>query len=405
MRKIIHFVSAVVLVAAVSVGSISCADSGDGEEERPASIGAEKLENVGQAAVREEEPGETSDLSGIFSSGSSAPEQEDMPVDVSWEDFSADGASRCDATKLHFAFRNGEAVDLEVMYSPSIVEKVEYCDITSDGTEEILVYRYFANTATEYTLIDFFEVRDMAVKNISPAMDIEELSGEVWNTAIADISVDGYAHPVLKMESYGKEAGRAYVDRSYLVGYKDGGWQIIQMTGGITEVQAFDLFLNNQLPAFFSVDGGSCIYYEEYCNGGFLEEEEYKVTRLDIDNDGREELVIDSVGHYGAAVLDFRGGILYFLAQGEGTAGICDYTYIEDEAWIVHSDTTHADRQMFWFEKFNGDGKVADQFTLSAEYWEEPDQGKYTENSDFTYRDEKITMQEYEELRQLYMGW
>ena len=59
---------------------------------------------------------------------------------------------------------------------------------------------------------------------------------------------------------------------------------------------------------------------------------------------------------------------------------------------------------MFWFEKFNGDGEVADRFTLSAEYWDEPE-GRYTENSEFTYRDEKITMQEYENLRQLYMGW
>lgn len=175
-------------------------------------------------------------------------------------------------------------------------------------------------------------------------------------------------------------------------------------TETLRQEQAFDRFLDNQTPAFSGMDGEWSIFYEDYCKSGFLDEEECKVSRLDLDNDGKEELVIDSVGHYGAAVLDFRNGILYFLAEGEGTAGICSYTFIEDEAWIVHSDTTHAGRQMFWFEKFNGDGEVVDQFTLSAEYWEEP-WGSYTENSEFTYREEKITMEEYEELRQLYMGW
>ncbi len=101
-------------------------------------------------------------------------------------------------------------------------------DITGDGTEEILVYRYFANTATEYTLIDFIEVKDGIVKNISPETDIAELADEVWNTTIEDFSVEGYACPVLRMESFRKEPCIAYLDRVYLVGYKDGSWQIIQ---------------------------------------------------------------------------------------------------------------------------------------------------------------------------------
>lgn len=178
----------------------------------------------------------------------------------------------------------------------------------------------------------------------------------------------------------------------------------LTITGGMTESEAFELFLNNELPVFSGLDREWSIYYEDYCSGGFLDEEEYEISRLDLDNDGKEELVVDSVGHYGAMVIDFREGILYILAQGEGTAGICSYTFIDDEAWIVHSDTSHGGRQMFWFEKFNGDGEVVDQFTLSAEYWEEPE-GRYTENSEFTYRDEKITMEEYESLRRMYIGW
>lgn len=200
--------------------------------------------------------------------------------------------------------------------------------------------------------------------------------------------------------------------------------------GEMTQSQAFELFLDNELPVFFSVaEGEACLYYDDYCDGGFVEEEEYEISRLDLDNDGEEELVIDSMGHYGTAVIDFRDGRLCFLAQGEGTAGICSYIFIpagskpgaapdefaeslsdaagtstEEEAWIVHRDTSHAGRQMFWFEKYNGEGEVVDQFTLFAEYWEEPED-RYTEDSDFTYRDEKITMREYEELRMLLLGW
>lgn len=144
--------------------------------------------------------------------------------DIAWDDASDGGF---DPTILHFTFSNDEVVDLEVMY-PGMVENIEYRDITGDGTDEVLVYRYFANTATEYTLLDFIEVKDGRVKNISPEMDIAELADDVWNTTVEDFAVAGYESPILKMEAYGKEKEMAYPDRSYLVGYKDGSWQIIQ---------------------------------------------------------------------------------------------------------------------------------------------------------------------------------
>lgn len=119
--------------------------------------------------------------------------------------------------------------------------------------------------------------------------------------------------------------------------------------------------------------------------------------RVDLDNDGEDEQSLN--GPYGGMYLDARDGEVYVLAQGEGTAGILFYTHFEDAVWIVHSDTTHGGRQVYWLEKYDGGGKIVDEFKLSAEYWDSPD-GRYDENSVFTYREEEITMTEFETLRE-----
>ncbi|MDE7417672.1 MAG: hypothetical protein K2N44_15445 [Lachnospiraceae bacterium] len=118
--------------------------------------------------------------------------------------------------------------------------------------------------------------------------------------------------------------------------------------------------------------------------------------RIDLDNDGENEQIIN--GPYGGIYIDARDGKVYVLAKGEGTAGILFYTNYDNSVWIVHSDTTHVGRQTYWLAKYDGDGNVVDEFGLGAAYWDAPDD-KYDENSDFTFRDTKISMEEYEALR------
>ena len=143
---------------------------------------------------------------------------------IEWEDV---GNGKWDKTILYFIFSNDQKASLELLY-PSSVDNIEYADINGDGVDEVMVYRYFVNTDTEYTLIDFIEVKDGTVKNISPEMDIDERDGNVWNTSVINTGVEGYSWPVLRMESYGKENGLTFLKNSYLVGYKDGRWQLIQ---------------------------------------------------------------------------------------------------------------------------------------------------------------------------------
>lgn len=118
--------------------------------------------------------------------------------------------------------------------------------------------------------------------------------------------------------------------------------------------------------------------------------------RLDLDNDGEDELIMD--GPYGGMYLDARDGKVVILARGEGTAGVLNYAQFDDAVWVAHCDTSHGGRECYFFDKYNGKGEITDSTELSAEYWDSPDD-KYDENSDFKFKGEKITMEEFEGLR------
>ncbi|MCM1252220.1 MAG: hypothetical protein NC321_05320 [Clostridium sp.] len=162
-----------------------------------------------------------------------------------------------------------------------------------------------------------------------------------------------------------------------------------------------DAFLASEIPAVYDDVSESIIIYDQLPH----DENDWECfsvgERLDLDNDGENEQIVD--GPYGGMYFDARDGKVYVLATGEGTTGVLSYAEYEDAVWIVHSDTSHAGRQMFWLMKYDGEGNIVDEFELTAEYWDSYD--GYDENSDFTCRDEKITMEEYEKLRKEIIGW
>lgn len=123
--------------------------------------------------------------------------------------------------------------------------------------------------------------------------------------------------------------------------------------------------------------------------------------RVDLDNDGEQELILN--GPYGGMYIDVRDDKVYVLAEGEGTAGELSYTEYLDSVYIVHQDTSHGGRQMYWLTKYNGKGEVEDSFTLSAEYYDN-EYDLYDEDSTFTFRDEPITMHEYEDYAKEILG-
>ncbi|MBD5453899.1 MAG: hypothetical protein HDR30_06245, partial [Lachnospiraceae bacterium] len=92
--------------------------------------------------------------------------------DITWDDYNSGNTWE---TWMYFSFSDGTVVDIQSPYM-SIVQKVDYVDITGDGKDEVLIYRYFANTATEYTLVNFFQIEEKNVTEISPEVELEELA-------------------------------------------------------------------------------------------------------------------------------------------------------------------------------------------------------------------------------------
>lgn len=159
--------------------------------------------------------------------------------------------------------------------------------------------------------------------------------------------------------------------------------------------ELLDAFLAGEISAISGDDGEASLNFDEL---PVNEEDWYSYSvgeRIDLDNDGENELILD--GPYGGMYIDARDGKVYVLAAGEGTAGVLSYTDYDNATWIVHRDTSHMGRQTYWLTKYDGEGRMADEFRLAAEYWDSSE-STYDENSDFTYRDEKISMEEYEAL-------
>lgn len=166
--------------------------------------------------------------------------------------------------------------------------------------------------------------------------------------------------------------------------------------------ELLDAFLAGEIPAIYDNGEDAVIMFDQLPS----DEEDYfsysAGERIDLDNDGENEQIVN--GPYGGIYFDARDGKVYVLAEGEGTAEFLSYTNYENAVWIVHRDITHAGRQIYWLSKYDGEGNIVDEFKLGAEYWYSPID-KYDENSDFTYRDEKISMDEYEALRKEIFGW
>lgn len=165
--------------------------------------------------------------------------------------------------------------------------------------------------------------------------------------------------------------------------------------------ELLDAFLAGEIPAYYDYREETTIMYDQLPHDE-NDWERYSVgERIDLDNDGEVELIVS--GPYGGKYLDARDGKVYVLAEGEGTTGLLSYANYDNATWIVHSDILHWGRELHWLTRYDGEGKIVDTFKFGAEYWDSPDD-EYDENSKFTYRDEEISMSEYEELHKEIFG-
>nr|MCR5267807.1 hypothetical protein [Lachnospiraceae bacterium] len=113
----------------------------------------------------------------------------------------------------------------------------------------------------------------------------------------------------------------------------------------------------------------------------------------DVDEDGRDELLVSTL-FYGYYIYDVRGGELFLLDCGDGTAAVCGVYKGNGHVYVSHSDFSHAGRRMLTLTRYDGNGDVKETIEIDAEYWDN-ENDMYDENSDFSYNGQKITMQEY----------
>lgn len=123
-----------------------------------------------------------------------------------------------------------------------------------------------------------------------------------------------------------------------------------------TNDEFFEAFIDGEIPAYYEDENREPFYMTDLPNdpNDFTY---YSVgERVDLDNDGEEELIIN--GAYGGIYLDVRNEKIYVL----------------------------------------------DEFDLNKEYW---DNTEVEDSPDtiYTYRDEEITKEEYDELRMKMLGY
>lgn len=132
-------------------------------------------------------------------------------------------------------------------------------------------------------------------------------------------------------------------------------------------------------------------FTEEYIEEGMYQ----KAWFLDADNDGELELAVSSMYATPESIWDIEDGEVVLLAQYEGTALNLMVTYVGETAYVCHWDCSHGGRKYYNFEKYEGYNNMTDEFRLEAIF---EDSDNYDENSTFNFRDEAITMEEYENL-------
>ena len=150
-----------------------------------------------------------------------------------------------------------------------------------------------------------------------------------------------------------------------------------------------DQFIAGIIPAH---EGDKTFYINDLYADSYAE---YKVgDRLDLDNDGENELIMNAFGGL-SIYLDAADGRVNVFVRGEGKGCVPNHVHWQDAEWIILSDSSHAGREVLNLYKYAGAENLVDSFELSATY----DGQYYNASSKFSYRGKSISIEEYESLK------
>lgn len=170
----------------------------------------------------------------------------------------------------------------------------------------------------------------------------------------------------------------------------------------LSDDELYQKVMNNEIPVI-----DNRLYYDyktdsqqRYNDWFYLSGHDYKITgKADLDNDGLNEVMVDTDEDYmyGGIYLDASDGKVFVLGRGDGNSAIISHMTYKGVEWIVYSDTTHTDRNIWHFYRYDGYGDPVDNFLIG---WTTPEDSYeshdvYDEDCDFFYNDENITEDEY----------
>ena len=157
----------------------------------------------------------------------------------------------------------------------------------------------------------------------------------------------------------------------------------------MTAEELLDAFIDGSVDAVDTADPSSAWNISDL-NKDSQGEELYSIgERVDLDNDGENELVI--CGPYGGIYLDCRDDKVYEFARGDGSAIVLSYTYYNGDVWIMYSNDMNAGYETYHMEKYEGADNLAAEMNFGEELIDEndPDSGmKYFWNGKEVSNDE-----------------
>ena len=185
----------------------------------------------------------------------------------------------------------------------------------------------------------------------------------------------------------------------YLYENIEDAYENIGRTSSTREV--LEDFISGKIDAVYTVEEVNDIpeesfvmrSYEEIFDAKTLGEGWGSTEYVDFDNDGEEELVIR--GYTGnCAFLDVIGDTVYVVIETFFTTDRAHVAEMEGKKVIERADYLYVGRKCYDIFQYDACGCVVDFFGLYAFY----EGSSYTAEDEFWYREQEITMEEFEEM-------
>jgi len=169
--------------------------------------------------------------------------------------------------------------------------------------------------------------------------------------------------------------------------------------------EVLDDFVNGEIDALYQVEEMTDIpeegfvmkSYEDIYDDVVIEVADGQIEYVDFDNDGEEELLMCSNTGAGA-LFDVVGDMVYQVIETHSTADVAYIAEMDGKRVVARSDLTQGTkggRKQYTVMKYDSCGCLVDFFRLFAFY----EGTSYSAKDEFIYREQDITMEEYEEIR------